>query len=467
MLKKLRHKKTSKKIWYVIIAAVIVTFIFWGSGSMSSKQDSGFVGKIFGKSISSLEYKDSLNAVKNQAIMQFGENYSELQKYLNLESQAWDRLIMLYEARKKRITASDKEVMETIESYPFLQHKGRFNSKIYSEMLQYVFRTQPRAFEEETRQNIMLSKLYKQITQDIKLSDEEIKGEYVKLNKEISINYIASLPEEFKKDISPAEEEIKDYFSKNSLQFKQPLSFNIEYIVLENENKTKEVALRLKKAKDFASVAKEQGLEVKESGLFTQIDPIPGIGWSPQISSIIAKLKIGDFAPPIYTDKRYYILRLKERKEAFIPEFDKIKDKVKEALIKEKSSARALQRIEDCLKELQELYKESPKQVDFAKAAKESGLKSDATGLFKFGSYIEGIGASDDFWLASQKLGENEFSQIITMPSGLFIIKLKSALAIEEKKFESEKEEFSKKLLSQKKEEYFVKFLEDLKKRAQ
>ena len=38
---------------------------------------------------------------------------------------------------------------------------------------------------------------------------------------------------------------------------------------------------------------------------------------------------------------------------------------------------------------------------------------------------------------------------------------------VDEKKFESEKTEFSSKLLSTKKQEYFVKFLEDLKRKSQ
>jgi len=460
MLKKLRNKKTAKWIWIVLAILIVPAFLLWGLGSAIRSR-----GESTG--ISSLEYKDALDAVKNMAIMQFGDNFSEMQKYLNLESQAWERLLLLREAKKRKINVTDKEVIELIESYPLFKSKGQFDNRVYSQVLQYYFRTQPRVFEEQTRQNIMLSKLYKQATGNIKVSEEEIKKEYRRLNEEISIDYIASLPSDFLKDISASEEELKDYFAKNSFEFKQPLSFNIEYVSVDSEDKIKNALRRLNKEKNFSKAAKDAGLKAKETGLFTQTDSIPGIGWSPQILSLLSQLKLGQFSAPIHLDKNYYILRLKERKESYIPDFAAIKDKIKEAFIKNKTSQIAKKKIEECLKVLKETYSTDPKSINLERIAKTCGLKSDSTNFFKYGSYIEGIGASDSFWTTAQELKGDEISNIIDVPAGFYIIKLKSKNPIDQKKFESEKPEFSQKLLQQLQQAYFVKFIEELKKKAQ
>ncbi len=476
MLKRLRKKKTAKKIWIILTILILPAFVFWGFGSfMRSKQEITYAGKIFGKKVSLLEYKDALEAVKNQAIIQFGDNLPEIEKGLNLESLAWDRLLLLAAAKKRKINVTDQEVIELIRGYPFFQRKGQFDNQIYSQTLQYVFRTQPRIFEEQTRQSLMLSKLYKEVTGNLSLSEEEIKKEYQKLNEQINLYYIAGLPSDFIKDATTSEEEIKNYFIKNSFQFKRPLSFNIEYISLASEDKNetaikdkiKKLALRLTKRESFAKAARELNLEAKETGLFSQIDPIPGIGWSPEILSLISKLKIGEFAPPIYMDKYYYLLQLKERKESYIPDFEMIKDKVKEVFIKEKTRKIAQQKMEDCLKELKTIHKANSKSIDFDKIAKIYGLKSDSTGLFRYGSYIEGIGASDNFFTAAQDLKEDDSNGIIEMPSGFYIIKLKSKIRVDEKRFTEEKPEFAKKLLLQKKEEYFSRSLQDLKRKMQ
>ena len=158
MLRKLRKKKTAKKIWIVLAAVVVPAFVLWGSGSLSRSTDkSSYAGTIFGRKISLLEYQDSLEAVKNQAIIQFGDKLPEMQKYLNLETQAWERLIVLAQARSRRLKASDEEIIKLLQGYPFFKNsRGQFEDKLYSQMLRYVFRTQPRIFEEQTRDNIIL-----------------------------------------------------------------------------------------------------------------------------------------------------------------------------------------------------------------------------------------------------------------------------------------------------------------------
>ena len=110
-------------------------------------------------------------------------------------------------------------------------------------------------------------------------------------------------------------------------------------------------------------------------------------------SELISKAKIGQYLPPIQMDKTYYLFRVKERKEPYIPDFDKIKDKVKEKFINNRAKEIAKTKIEECLEKL---------PADFDNIAKLFGLKSSSTGLFKYGSYIEGIGASDSFWIAQK-----------------------------------------------------------------
>jgi len=477
MLKVLRNKKTAKKIWLVLIILILPGFLLWGLGSVAKdKRTTGSAGKIFGRNISVLEYRDAMDAIRVQAVMQFGDKYPEMEKYLNPPAQAWERLILLSEAKKRGINASDKEVEQLIASYPFFQNERTgFDLNRYNEILQYVFRVQARAFEEQTRQNLILSKLFEEISKSVELNDKEIAEEYRKANEDISIYYVAGLSADFAKDINPSDEELKAYFKEKSAEFKQPLSFNLEYVAIPGESKDEEAVKakiktimgRLNKTEAFSKVAAEFNLSVKETGLFAETDPIPGIGWSPQISIMIFKAKVGDYLPPLFSDKSYYLLKLKDRKEPYVPEFESIKTKVKEAYVKEKSQNIAKAKTEDCLKQLKDAYLLNPKEVDFDKAAKPYGLKSSSTALFKFGSYIEGIGASDIFWLYGANLNDNQPSELITTAAGYYIAKRKSRVAIDEAKFAKEKEEFSKKTLLQKKEEHFAKFAQELKEKAQ
>lgn len=462
MLKILRNKKTARKVWIFLSIIILPAFVFWGfSGAFRSKGERAYAGKVFGRTISILEFQDALQATKNQAVMQFGDKFDEIKQMLNLDSQAWERIALIIEADKRKITVSDQEVVRQIESYSFFQRQGHFDNKIYTEMLHYVFRTQPRDFEEQTRQNLKLAKLYKEITKDVKLDNTEIKEEYRKANEEISIFYLASIPTDLNKDINPSDEQIKEYYTQKSIQFKQPISYNVEYLALDNETKAKTAVRLLRKNNDPQKTAKDLGTSAKETGLFSQLGAIPGIGWSPQIFTMLSKAKPNDILSPIQIDKDYFVIKVKEIKEASIPELDKIKDKVKDAYIKDKTNELAKSKIEECLKSIKE-----NKETDFNKLAKTHNLKSDSTLPFKFGSYIEGIGASDDFWVAADKLRDNQISNIISVPSGFYIIKPKTHTTIDDKKFSTEEKDFKEKLLMQKQQEAFIKFTQDLKRRA-
>jgi peptidyl-prolyl cis-trans isomerase D len=470
MLNKLRKKKTAKKIWIVLAVLILPAFVLWGAGSFirDRKDDtSTFAGKIYGRKISNLEYKEALEAVHNQALIQLGDNLPQVQKYLNLESRAWERIMLMAEAKRRNIRITDKEVVEAIETYPFFQRNGRFDNRIYQDILKYTFRNQPRAFEEQIRQDLAISKLYKQVTESVKLDDNELRMEYEKANEEVSVDYIAALPPDFAKSVNPSDEEVNAYFNANKLDFKEPFSFNLEYITAESEGKIQGLLPHLKKKEYFDKLVKDSGLEMKETGLFTETSPIPGMGWLPQVTELLFKLKAGQFLPILKADNAYYLIRLKEKKEPYIPEFDKIKDKVKETLIKQKSMAIAKEKIDACYEKLTKEYAANPASTDLIRAAGASGLKTDSTKMFKYGSYIEGIGASDAFWVYTKNLKENEPSKVISLPSGFYIIKLKSRLAVDENKFKEEKAEFAKKSLSRKQQERFTAFIEESKKNSQ
>jgi peptidyl-prolyl cis-trans isomerase D len=446
MLKLLRNKKLQKKIWIALAIMILPAFLFWGLGSiMRSPESRNAPLKLNGRIISAAEFNDSYEAVKNSALIQFGDKFDEVSGYLNLESQAWDRILLLQEAQNKHLKASDKEVVELIQGYPFFQKNGKFDDSIYQAMLKYVFRTPARTFEEQTRQNIIMSKLYQQTTANIALSANEAKDEYRKANEEVNVTYISSLASDFTKDIRPKDPELLDYFKAHPLDFKQPLTYNLQYLIFEDSVKANDAFKRAQMQEDFSKIAKDTGAALKETGPFPQEGPIPGIGWSLDLLKQVTLLRVGQTAPLFRQDKYLYLLKMKEIKEAYTPEFDKIKEKIREDFIRNKSQELAQEKINSALLHVN--------KQDFNKTA-----------TFKYGSYIEGVGASDKLWLAVKDLNPGQFSGIISLPTGFYILKLKSRTPFDEKKFEAEKGEFSKGLLEQKKQEAFQKYLESLKK---
>ena len=291
MLKILRDKKTAKRIWVFLALIIIPSFAFWGLGcSPADKENNKPVGKIFGRKITNLQLKNALNATTTTAIMQYGDRFPEMQKYLNLEAQAWQRLILLAEAKKLSIDASSQEVAKLIENYPYFQYKGNFDNKTYPQTLENAFHLKPQEFEEQTRQNIIMSKLYKKITDDLSVNEEEIRKEYEKTNLEISVYYISSLPADFIKNIKSKDSEAK------ALKLAEE---KINQCVKELESR------------EFKQAAKKCDLKVKETAPFKFGTIIDGIGISNIFWNTAKSLSGTAHSKIILLPSGFYIIQVK------------------------------------------------------------------------------------------------------------------------------------------------------------
>ena len=373
MLKILRNRKTAKKIWIGLAIIIIPAFALWGfGGAGGNKEESSSVGKIFGKNISGLEFKDSLVAVRTMAIMQFGDKLPEIEKYLNFEGQAWERLILLHEAKARRINVRDKEVIDEIQSAPYFQDKGGFSNKIYQETLRYVFRLQPRIFEEQTRQNLTLAKLYDKITQKLTLNDDQIHQEYLKANEELSIDYIASLFAEFAKTIKPTDEDIQSYFNQNKAMFKEEptqdkparipelaeIKERVKNALISEKarimakDKINECAEKLKQL-EFKAAALACGLKSAQTDYFKSTGMIPGLGVARNFWENAKKLKNKETSDIISNDQGYYIIKLKSAKPVDESNFLKEKEAFSQRLLSSKKAELFTKFIEELKKKAQ------------------------------------------------------------------------------------------------------------------
>ncbi len=479
MLKQLRNKKTAKRIFLFLALIIVPAFVLWGSGSLiRDKSKENFAGEIFGRKIPMDVYRDCLMAVRNQAYIQFGDNFNQIQGLLDLEQRAWERLIILTKAKQEKIKVSDKEVVQTIADYPFFQKEGKFDDRIYQQVLRYGLGITPKDFERHTRESLMITGLFKKFTQGITVSDEEVLNEFKKENEKIKVAIIAFNNKDFESEIQVNPQVVSDYFDKNKQNFLLPVHLNLEYIgvnltpesTAEDKQKAKgkitsvlEVA---KKDSAWSTFSQKNSLTHKITGLFSVEEPIPGIGWSKEFFEAIAPLKVGQMSDIIATDAGFFLVKLLDLKQPHLPEFDEVKDKVTEAIKKELTRKLSLTKAENFKKIIEEKLKQE-KTADFKKIANELNLKTSETDFFKRDQYIESIGLSFEF---SQKafflLDKPHSLETASTPQASYIIKLAGSTQVDMEAFKKESQDFRKKIEAQKKEEAFFNLVQKLKSEA-
>lgn len=474
MLNLLRKKKIAKKIFYVLCVLIIPAFVIWGSSSVMNKEKTPNVaGMIFGKKISFEDYRKALLGWKTQIKLQYGEKAEEIaQAFFDPDQATWDRLILLQEAKKRKFRIQDQEVVKMITEIPFLQREGRFDPQTYELFLRYSLGIQPRSFEEEIRDNLLMAKVYEEVTKGASVTEAEIREAYEKTNIQSRVKYLLVTGTSFLDETTVEEKDIQDYYEKNKEEFRLPPQTNARYVGVEFKDesalKEKEAArVTLKKIQidaqkiGLAQAAKAQGLEVKETGLFALEEPVPGLGWYPDLANLLFELPKGSLSSLVELSRGLYIFEDLEKKDAFIPSFDDVREKIKKLL----SEAQAKQTAEKTAQDM--LTKINNGTISLDQASEELKIPLKETPLFSKESYIPELGMAPALKEAAFSLSSGQIAgSIVNLEQGSAIIQSIEFVNIDEEKFQKEKEEFSKNLLEQTKTKIFNEFFDHLKKRA-
>lgn len=215
----------------VLLAAIVLVFVFWGVGSFKSAKETQ-VATVNGEIINIEEYQKAYNNIIESYRRQFGDKMNdEMLKHLQLGRQAVDTLInqklLLQESEKLGIQVTDRELADKIKSTPAFQNNGVFDNRRYSSLLSQN-RLSVEEFEQGFRHQIVMSKLQKFIADAAKVSENEAWNWYAFENRLTSIEYVMVKPESYK-DISLTDEELESYFDKNKEKYRIEQKMKVQY----------------------------------------------------------------------------------------------------------------------------------------------------------------------------------------------------------------------------------------------
>ena len=134
--------------------------------------------------------------------------------------------------------------------------------------------------------------------------------------------------------IDVTDEEMKAFFEENKEAMAEPAQVEASHILVEDEEKAKEVAKKLKDGGDFAKLAKEYSTDEAnadkggELGLFTADKMVP------EFSEAAFTMKPDEISDPVKTSHGYHIILVTDKKEAkeavYKDSVDLIKGKISE-----------------------------------------------------------------------------------------------------------------------------------------
>ncbi|MEJ5338821.1 MAG: peptidylprolyl isomerase [Aquificaceae bacterium] len=286
--------------------------------------------------------------------------FSELLKNPQMEELVREQVLsnltaqeLLYQkAKSLSFIASDEEVVEVIKSDPSFQEGGLFTSSKYREVLSRIGLT-PEEYEEYIRKVLSIQKLLSFLSNGVYLSEKELEINLLAENTLLSGSLYLITPADVSQGYSPSEQEMLEYYQKNRELFKRPEGKLIWVWREREKEKALSIYNELKKGKEsqgYQEYRLPEDTQKMGSLLEKEAQKL-----SPQERFSITK-----------DGEDYVVLYLKQVIPAGYEEFEKVKEKVKERLVEEKSQSILLQKAQEVAKELREGKKPAVRALNFS-----------------------------------------------------------------------------------------------------
>jgi parvulin-like peptidyl-prolyl isomerase len=346
-------------------------------------------------------------------------------------------------------------------------------------LLEQVFKTTARQFEEDIRGSLIIERLRDAVIKDVTLTEEELRAAYRNENEKSRISYILVSPDEFKDGAAAEAAAIEAYYKNNAELFRVPDQANIEYLGFEyrdyqgDKAKALEAAEKIDyaladKTKTLQDAARENSLLIKETGFFSPQGPIPQIGWFPDIQRAAFKLKVGETSGLIKSNmdfvNGYYIIRLKEKKPSYIPELAEVRDRVISKVKDAEAAKLAREEAYRLRTQITGLLKPGAGKFEEAAAALKRQAKQSEP--FARNGYIQAIGSASELGEAAFALKAGEISPVMKTEAGFCLFTTLEVTPVNEENFKKDREEFFKKTLESKKTASLSSWYADLMRRA-
>lgn len=157
--------------------------------------------------------------------------------------------------------------------------------------------------------------------------------------------------------VTISDEEVKKYFEDNKEMFKGEASVRAKHILIDNEDKAKEIKEKINNGLSFEDAAREfstcpSSSQGGDLGTFTRGKMVP------EFENAAFELEIGQISEPVKTQFGYHLIKVDEKLPEVMKSFDEVKDSLKLNLLGQKQNMEYIKLINDLKQEQKvEIYK--------------------------------------------------------------------------------------------------------------
>jgi len=454
----------------IILAFVATIFYAWGMGE-GGRDSAKPVAVVGSYKVSYIDYKRAYeNKVSLYRRLYPSGLTQEMIKKLKLKEGVLNgiinRRILIKKALDYRMSVTNEELKEKLQSYPQFQENGAFSFDKYKAILKYQ-RLTPPEFEDSLKEDIIVSKVTSMVKDNVNVSESMAKDLFVEEDEKVKTTYAMFKPVDTK-DIKPSEEELKKYYDENKESFKSEEKVKVAYLfysadkfasgvnVSKNEidayydanveqyrskkkvsfrqiilktidnkdpkkldevkKKAEEIRKKAIGGEDFAKLAKELSEDERTApnggsiGFFEEYQLMPGLRSA-------FKLKAGEVSAVLKSPVGYHILKADKVQEAAVKPVSEVKGGIIKTLSVDKSKDNAYDR---AAQDSTDVMSGRPFE-DVAKT--DERVSYGTTDFFDRKGSVKDIGRNGTFIKGAFDTEAGSLSDVLELPRGFYIVK--------------------------------------------
>jgi peptidyl-prolyl cis-trans isomerase D len=258
---------------FVGLIAVSMLLYLVPQGPNAGAASTDTVATVGGQSISLQDIQQQLTQISQRG--QIPKPLESLYARQILNQLVFEKEIQ-YEADRLNITVTNEEMATTIKQILPTAFNG--DSPVgmdqYSAQVQQRFQRPVAAFEAALRNELLMQKFQKLVTDGVSASPAELKDQFYYQNQKVKLDYAFIKPEDLEAKVSPDDAELKASFEKNKTKYQEPERRSVRYALLD-VNRIRQAAvvsdddLKLLYQRDIAQFQVPNRVHVEHILLFT------------------------------------------------------------------------------------------------------------------------------------------------------------------------------------------------------
>ncbi|HVA00331.1 MAG TPA: peptidyl-prolyl cis-trans isomerase [Terriglobia bacterium] len=467
-----KHKEKVKKYLLVFFLAIvslgmILVFTPLGGGDVEQNQ-ADVLASVGNVRITTQDLLNSIDSRMRNSSLGQDPHLVPLVAGPMLDNMVLQQAMTL-QAKNMGLEVSNQELRATLEKIPWLYPNGRFiGMTAYPNVVDQQTGMSTAAFESEVRQNLLMQKIRAVVSDGVEVTPAEVHAAFEHQDLKAKIRYVIFDPSKFLKTVPVTDQNLQDFFKKNSSHYEQKEERQVRYVLItpddvraqvkisndelkqnytahladyrvpdrakvahilfKTDGKTpaevralektaQEVLAKIKAGADFGQMAKKYSEDTSASNGGV-------IGWIvhgqtvKEFEDVAFAMTPGQVSGLVHTSYGIHIIKVLDKQTAHLETFDEVKDSIRSTLMAQKLA----QTMQDYSDKLDQQLKAHPDQ--FASLAQQAGLNVKQTPLFQYNQTIPDFGSNDAFQNLTFELKQNEVGQPISVPKGMAIIQV-------------------------------------------